>query len=62
MQVRVAHCLMMRRRVVLGKVIGKIAFSFVPVDSKVLLLLSIADPVETHIDCSSFLLFDGIIC
>ena len=49
-------------RMVFGEVVAEIGFSRSPVNIEVLLLLSVSDPMETHVDGSCLLLFDGVVC
>jgi hypothetical protein len=42
----------------LGEVVSSIALAGFPVDFKLALFYSIADPVESHIHCMRMLLFD----
>ena len=42
--------LMMGRRMVFGKVVGTIRLAFAPINLKLTLANTIANPVKTHID------------
>ena len=45
----------------LGEIVRTIEDAFFPVDVKLALADSVADPIETHIDCLGALLFDGVV-
>ena len=51
----------MRRKVMLGKIIGTIATAFTPIDLKLALANSIADPVEPHVNGLGSFLFDRVV-
>ena len=56
-----AHEAMVRRRVVLGEVVGKVVGAFAPMDEVVALCNTIFDPVESHVHGLGSALFDGVI-
>jgi hypothetical protein len=45
----------------LGKVVGEIVFTGTPMDDELTLLDSIADPVETHVNCFGSALLDCLV-
>ena len=47
-------------RVMLGRVISKIVFAFFPVDTKLILFLSIANPIQSHVHGFGSALDDGV--
>ena len=61
MDVDWAHCAVVGGRVVLGEVVSEIAGAFVPVDSELVLVHRVADPVEAHVDCFGAALFDSVV-
>ena len=46
---------------VLGEIVSTVVAGFVPKYSKLFLLLSVSNPVKTHVNSSSFLLLDGVV-
>jgi hypothetical protein len=51
---------MMGGRMMLGKVVGTVRLAFAPVNLKLALADTIADPVKSHINCFGSFLFDGV--
>ena len=47
-------------RLMLGRVIIKIAFSFFPVDMKLIFLLSTTNPIKLHVHGFASELYDGV--
>ena len=56
-----AHCLMMRRGVMLGEIVGPISVAGPPKDMEITLARAVADPVKAHVNCFGAALFDGVI-
>ena len=61
MQVSRTHELVMIRQIVFGMVITKVGTTWLSVDDKFYLAGTIADPVETNIDCFGPFLLDRIV-
>jgi hypothetical protein len=60
-QVTRSHQFVMGWGVVFGEVIGEIVFTGAPVNDELVLLDSIADPVESHVNCFGSALFDCFV-
>jgi hypothetical protein len=52
----------MRCWVMLGEVVAEAFSAGSPVDDELVLLDSIANPVETHVHCAGFALLEGVVC
>jgi hypothetical protein len=52
----------MRCWVMLGEVVVKVFSAGLPVDDELVLLDSIANPVEAHVHCAGFALLEGVVC
>ena len=61
-QVRGPNGLMMRGRMMFGEVDGAFGLAFAPIDLKLALAYTIADPIKPHIDCFGPFLFYSAGC
>jgi hypothetical protein len=52
----------MRCWAMLGEVVAEVFSAGSPVDDELVLLDSVANPVETHVHCSGFALLEGVVC
>ena len=52
---------MMAGRMMFGEIISKVDGTFAPVNEKLTLTDTIANPVESHVDCFGATLFDSIV-
>ncbi len=52
----------MRCWAMLGEVVAEVFSAGPPVDDELVLLDSIANPVETHVHCAGFALLEGVVC
>ncbi len=53
----------MRCWVMLGEVVAEVLTAWSPVDDELVLLIdSIANPVEAHVHCAGFALLEGVVC
>jgi hypothetical protein len=52
----------MRCWVMLGEVVDKVFSAGSPVDDELVLLDSIANPVEAHVHRAGFALLEGVVC
>jgi hypothetical protein len=60
-QIACAHHFVMGEGMMLGKLVGEIDFTGTPMDDELTLFDSIADPVETHVNCFGSALFDCFV-
>jgi hypothetical protein len=59
---RVANEAVMRCWVVLDEVVAKVFSARSPVEDELVMFDWIADPVEPHVHCAGFALFEGVVC
>jgi hypothetical protein len=52
----------MRCWVMLGEVVAEVFSAGLPVYDELVLLDSIANPVEAHVHCAGFALLEGVVC
>ena len=59
MEVNGAHLDVMGGGMMFGMVVGKVGFTWAPVDKEVALASAVLDPIEAHVHCFGSFLADG---
>ena len=56
-----SHCCMMDWRMMFGKILLFVGLEWAPVNEEVPLVCLILDPIESHIHCFGFIMFESVV-